>query len=100
MKHPIVGRLGACRGFVLVFWERGTLLFWLSGTLALIKKSPEEHRSGARYKQLKPPLWTLCCSLKSICADGQVIKTGVNLLSYLCRGKFLPAVVQEALREE
>ena len=36
--------LVAYGGFVLVFWGRGLLLLWLSGTLALVKKASAECR--------------------------------------------------------
>lgn len=40
----LVNRPGTCGVFVLVFWGRGPLLFWLSITLALVKKTPAVHK--------------------------------------------------------
>ena len=33
-----------CSDFVLLFWGRGPLLLWLSGTFTLVKKAPVESR--------------------------------------------------------
>lgn len=49
-------------------WQRNSLLHWLSGTLALVKKylqSVEE--GGACCRLFKSLLWVLWCSLKCLC---------------------------------
>lgn len=53
----------------MVVWGRG-LLYWFSGGLALVKMHFQGMGVGAWSKGLQPPLEGLCCSLKSVSADG------------------------------
>ena len=75
-------------------------------TLALIKNKTKQNKnisrvqwSGTWCKWLIPPLWALCCSLKSVLmGGGEIIMSAPP--SYLWREKFAPSVVREALRKE
>lgn len=85
---------------MLVFWGRESLLFWLSGMLDLLKSACRVQVGGVWCKWLKPPLWVLCCSLNSLCADGQGDKNSIDPLSCHHSGKFASSTVQGALTEE
>lgn len=83
---------GVCGGRC---WSSAALT---SGTLALVKKHLQSAGGGALFKWLKPPLWALCLSLKSTCADRRG-KNGVSQLSCPQRGEFGLATIQEAFTE-
>lgn len=47
MQHSMISKLGVCKRFMVVFWER-SLLRWFLGVLALVKM----HIQGTRWQGL------------------------------------------------
>lgn len=85
--------------FVLVFWERGLLLFWLSITLILLKRHLKSTGSRAWSEHFKPQLCVPCLLLKFVHTD-----RGVKGMALRCslpqRKEFVHVTVHEALTEK
>ena len=91
LQHSMVSRLSACREVCAGLLGKGpTAALALRHTYPS-KKVPAEWK-GARLGVK----WVACCSLKSVCADGQG-KNGISWLSCSWRGEFPSITVQEAL---